>query len=200
MPLERTCKSNLKKLRNVKFTFSSYTQGAGDAGPHVTRTVLTAKISKLQEATRIPSVYHARIPAGIRIPCHYIPPQTIRIPSAYHARIPAIYHRIPSVYQPYTVRIPCQDPSRIPPYTVRIPAVYRIPSVYHHGPRIHYRPYMTRIPHPPAHPPPVFKVSRCYFFSFPLSSFQGLKQGQTNKRRRSMAQFKFCGAMGNVQS
>ena len=127
--------------------FSSYTQGAGDAGPRVprTRTFLTAKISKLQEATRIP-------------------PYTVRIPSVYHARIPAVYHRIPSVYQPYTIRIPCQDPSRIPPYTVRIPAVYhpyttmapvyttvRIRPVYHTA---------------PTHPPPVFKVSRCYFSVF----------------------------------
>ena len=173
--------------------FSSYTQGAGDAGPRITRTFLTAKISKFQEATRIP-------------------PYTVRIPSVYHARIPAVYHRIPSVYQPYTIRIPCQDPTRIPPYTVRIPAVYhpytmpgsqpytpvyrpytsRIPSVYHHGPRLHYRPYTTRIPHRPHPPSPCFQV---LFFSFPLSSFQGLKQGLTNKRRR-----KFCGAMGNVQS
>ena len=85
--------------------FSSYTQAPGDAGPRVTRAFLTAKISKLQEATRIP-------------------PYTVRIPSVYHARIPAVYHRIPSVFQPYTIRIPCQYPSRIPPYTVRIPAVY----------------------------------------------------------------------------
>ena len=156
--------------------FSSYTQGAGDAGPRVTRTFLTAKISKLQEATRIP-------------------PYTVRIPSVYHARIPAVYHRytvrIPAVYHPYTM--PGSQP-----YTVRIPAVYhpyttvyrpytsRIPSVYHHGPRLPHR------PHPPS---PCLQSFQVLFFSFPLSSFQGLKQGLTNKRRR-----KFCGAMGNVQS
>ena len=131
--------------------FSSYTQAPGDAGPRVTRAFLTAKISKLQEATRIP---------------------------------------------PYTVRIPSQDPSRIPPYTVRIP------SVYHHGPRI--PPCTVRI-RPVYHtPPPTLPLSSKFpgfnFFSFPLSSFQGFEQGRTNKRRRSTAQFKFCGAMGKVQS
>ena len=172
MPLERTCKSNLKNCEMSNSLFSSYTQGAGDAGPRVprTRTFLTAKISKLQEATRIP-------------------PYTVRIPSVYHARIPAVYHRIPSVYQPYTM------PGSQPYTTVYRPYTSRIPSVYHHGPRLHYRPYTTRIPHRPHPPSPCLQSFQVLFFSFPLTSFQGLKQGLTNKRRR-----KFCGAMGNVQS
>ena len=171
MPLERTCKSNLKNCEMSNSLFF-----------------------KLH-----PRCWWCRSPRN----SHLFDRKNQQITGS---------HPYTTVYRPYTIRIPCQDPSRIPPYTVRIPAVYhpytmpgsqpyttvyrpytsRIPSVYHHGPRLHYRPYTTRIPHRPHPPSPCFQV---LFFSFPLSSFQGLKQGLTNKRRR-----KFCGAMGNVQS
>ena len=141
--------------------FSSYTQGAGDAGPRVTRTFLTAKISKLQEATRIP-------------------PYTVRIPSVYHARIPAVYHRytvrIPAVYHPYTM------PGSQPYTTVYRPYTSRIPSVYHRIPSV-YQPYTIRIPPwPPSTtpPPPTLPLSSKFpgvIFQFSIELFSGTQAG-----------------------
>ena len=66
----------------------------------VTRAFLTTKNTKLQEATRIPSVYHPYTMPGSQ-------PYTtvyLRIPAVYHpyTTVAPVYHRTPSVHDPYT--------------------------------------------------------------------------------------------------